>query len=271
MDLIFKEWRFELSQWDVVWIIAVCVQLTVAAAFSHPKWKSFISQLPVSFTAAALAVGQPIDATHILGLILFTVFTFEVRFLYRQGHVPIVGAMMMATITYFVMAWVMAAFLPHNGLVFWIACVLSAVFAVMILRLTQHRRERLQRTVVFLWLKLAMTIAIVIVVVQFKGILRGFVTTIPILAFTGIYESRNNLWTVSRQVPVVALMMIPMMVVCHIVEEGQGPTLGSMGAGWLAFLIALAIIEYRRTRRRELHGESHHRGHNAEKRHSVVF
>jgi hypothetical protein len=62
-----------LTLWDCLLIAVVSPQVALMAYLHHPRWKAFVLSLPLPFSVASLAVGRPVDATNIIGLILLPV------------------------------------------------------------------------------------------------------------------------------------------------------------------------------------------------------
>ena len=77
--------NFQFEFWDWMLLLSVTAQSACIAYLYHPKWKALMISLPVPFTMAALAVGQPINATNVAGLALWFIFMHGVRIL-RQNY-----------------------------------------------------------------------------------------------------------------------------------------------------------------------------------------
>ena len=87
---------------------------------------------------------------------------------------------------------------------------------------------------------------VVTFLVIIKKELRGFTTVFPMVGVIAAYEARYSLWTISRQIPVLVLMMIPMMITCRLYQGyfGLGPALCF---AWIVFLLLLFLgIRYTR-------------------------
>ena len=85
-----------IGVWDLVLVVVVSIQATILAYLHHPLWKGFMLLLPMPFTVAFLALGRPVDATNILGLVTLLIYTHGVRLLHDQMGVPIVPAIVLA-------------------------------------------------------------------------------------------------------------------------------------------------------------------------------
>ena len=52
--------------WDVAWVIVVATQATLTAYVTHPQSKALLITIPLPFSVAFLALGQPVESTQIL-------------------------------------------------------------------------------------------------------------------------------------------------------------------------------------------------------------
>ena len=77
-----------IGVWDLVLVVVVSIQATILAYLHHPLWKGFMLLLPMPFTVAFLALGRPVDATNILGLVTLLIYTHGVRLLHDQMGCP---------------------------------------------------------------------------------------------------------------------------------------------------------------------------------------
>ena len=90
--------------------------------------------------------------------------------------------------------------------------------------------------------KNAEAITIVIVsILALKAQMQGFMTLFPFVGVVAAYEARHSLQTICRQIPVLAMTLLPLMGVIRLTQGkiGLGP---AILAGWVAFLIALWLI-----------------------------
>ena len=76
------------SGWDMLLVVAVSLQATALAYVPHPRWKAFLLTLPVPFTLASLSVGQPLDSTNVVALLLLLAYTYGVYCLHVRCRVP---------------------------------------------------------------------------------------------------------------------------------------------------------------------------------------
>jgi len=76
-------------------------------------------------------------------------------------------------------------------------------------------------------------------------------TMCPMVGVVAAYEARHSLWTISRQIPVLMLTMIPFMIVCRVMQERIGLGL-SLVAAWSIFILVLIPLTARMWRVQEV-------------------
>jgi hypothetical protein len=224
-----------IGLWDLALLLVVSIQATLIAYLHQPRWKALLLSLPFPFTVATLALGRPLNATHVLGLLLLLVFTQGVRLLHHRARVPIVPAIILAAGGYCLLGGVLARLLPDTEAAFWAACAGNLVLGAGLYRAIPHRVEPGHRSPLPVWIKLPIVIAVVAFLVVIKQTLSGFITLFPMVGVVAAYEARHSLWTMGRQIPVVMLTFVPMMAAGHLAQErlGLGPALAF---GWVVLL-----------------------------------
>jgi len=229
-----------LSFWDYLLIAVVTVHATILAYTFSPRWKALLLTLPIPFTIASLAVGQPVDATNVLGLILLLLFTNGVRWLHCTLKGPIVPAIVISALGYCLLAWLLAGVLPKTEQAFWIATTGTFALSTWLLLRTPHREEPGHRSPLPLWIKLPSIMLVVLGLVLVKQNLQGFMTVFPMVGVIAVYEARKSLWTISRQIPLLAITLIPLMITCRETQLlGDWPLPLALAAGWVVFLLTL--------------------------------
>lgn len=229
---------FQFGAWDIALLIAVSLQATAMAYLSEPRWKAIVYSIPFPFTFAALAVGEPINATNVAGVVLLMLYTQAVRVLHVRWHWPIAIAIAAGVGVYCALATPLAAVLPHSSLAFWLMAGGVLVLGAALLHVLPPRDEPSHRTPLPIYLKLPIIIAVVTVLLLFKRQLGGFVTMFPMVGVVGAYEARHSLWTLGRQVPILMLALPPMMVTCFLAQGVLGLPLALVCA-WPIFFVAL--------------------------------
>lgn len=228
-------------RWDVLLVVAVSAQATAIAYAYQPRHKALLLTLPIPFTLATLAIGRPVDATNVLGLPLLFGFTWGVWFLHTRRAWPIVPAIATAALAYVLAGALAASWLPEDGLVFWGAAAACAGLATGLLRRLPQRQEPGHRSPLPVAVKVPLIAVVVVGLILIKSRLRGFVTVFPMVGVIAVYEARNCLWTMVRQIPVLMLALLALMAVLRLGREAMGVPL-SLAAGWVVFLSALTAL-----------------------------
>lgn len=226
--------------WDALLIVAVSAQVLIASLAYDPKWKAWMIALPLPFTVAYLAVGQPVDAANVLAMLLLFVFAQAVRMLHIGMKVPIVLSIALSVGVYSLLGLWINRVVPRDDMTFWICASLVFLLAAGLLRVMPAREEPGHRTELPVWIKLIVVLALVTLVVSLKHNLGGIVTFFPMVSTFVAYEARKSLWTIGRQIPVLILTMTPMIVVMHLCEPALGPV-RAVALGWAAFAAVLFV------------------------------
>ncbi len=242
-----------LTPWDYLLVAAVSIQTALMAYLRHPRWKAFVFSLPLPFSMASLAVGRPVDATNVVGLILLLAYVHGVRIFHRRFRIPIVGAIVLGALGFAAAGVVLARLLPPGGGAFWAGAVLVLAAAGLFFRLFVPGEEAGHRTSLPVWIKVPIIVVIVFGLVCGKQFLRGFVTCFPMVGLVGAYEARHSLGAICRQVPILVAGMLPMMITMRLVQSallggGWAPQAAiglALVPGWIVYLLILIPIERR--------------------------
>jgi len=230
--------------WDVLLIVAVAVHATALAYVPQPRWKAFLLTLPVPFTLASLSLGLSVSASNVLGLLLLFGYAVGVYALHSRLRVPIVAAIVLCAAGYCLAASALAPRLSGGDAAFWISAAAVCVFAVVLLRLMPHRDEPSHRSPLPVYLKLPLIALVIVALVIIKKHLQGFMALFPMVGVVASYEGRFCLWTLTRQMPVIMLTLLPMMAVMRVAYPLVG--LGwALAAGWVVFVLILALLTRR--------------------------
>jgi len=238
-----------LSAWDIALLLVVSLQAALTAYVRHPRRKALLVTFPVPFSLAYLAVGRPVDATNVLGLVLLLLFAHVVRWLHIHAGRHIVFAIASSALLYGLLGGAIARVIPDGRHTFWIACAAVLAGGVLFLHFQPHREEPGHRSPLPVYIKLPAIMAVIAILILSKHWLRGFITVFPMVTTVAAYEARHSLWTLSRQIPVVMLSACPLMIAMHLAEArfGRGTALA---IGWLVFAAALPAAEWLKRRAR---------------------
>ena len=231
-------WPPELTRWDALLVVAVSAQATVLAYMHSPRLKALVFLLPIPFTCASLAVNTPISSEHAAGLILLFGFLLAVRALNAKLRVPIVASIAAACVAYCLIAGLVRPHLPQGAAGYWWTALVVALVATAGWLLMPAREEPGYRTSLPIYIKLPCLAAVIVAIILLKSFLGGFMVMFPFMGTIAAYEARHSLWTLTRQVPALMLMFLPMMAA---VQWTQGPLGlgGALAVGWVVYLALL--------------------------------
>jgi hypothetical protein len=229
--------------WDYALMVVVTIMATLISYLDKPKWKAFILSLPIPFTLAVLAVGQPLTIANVMGLLLLLFYTHSVRILYQRVRMPIVLAIVISAVGYCLLAALTLPVLPNTETAFWVVSLVLFVLAFILLWLLPERNETSYRSTLSFWLKLPILFSVIFLIIILKGILQGYMTLFPMVGVVASYEARNSLWTIGRQIPMLMIAMIPMIDAAHFFQPYTGLG-GSLAIGWGVFLAIFSLITW---------------------------
>jgi hypothetical protein len=242
-----------LSGWDLALILAVSVQATALAYVPDPRVKAFLLTLPIPFTFASLALGLPVSTSNVLGLPLLLAYAYGVYLLRLRLRLPIVLAIAICAVGYCLVGAAAAPWLPTSDLAFWSLAVSVFALGAVLYRLMPYRPEPPHSSPLPIYLKFPLIALVILSLVLLKKYLLGFMTLFPMVGVVASYEGRYCLWTLTRQMPVVMMSLLPLMATARLLHPLVG--LGwSLAAGWVVFLAVLVPIT--RAQRREAEADA---------------
>ena len=226
------------SPWDLALIVGVSLHATTIAYLHEPRWKALVLTLPVPFTLASQSVGLRVDATNVAALVLLMGYTCGVYLLHARWRAPIVPAVVLCAAGYCGLAALVAPHLPRSEAAFWALAATVFVAAVAAYRAMPLREEPGHRSPLPVYLKLPIIAGVIFILVIIKQHLHGFMTLFPMVGVVACYEGRHCLWTLCRQIPVLAMTLLPMMATMRLIYPVAG--IGwALAAGWCVFLAVL--------------------------------
>jgi len=225
--------------WDVALVAAVTGMVAVMALLRAPRRKALVMAFPVPFTIACLAVGRPIDATHVAALSLLFGYTLAVHALHRRWRVPLLPSIVAAAAGFVGAATLLNRVLPRDDAAFWWAIGATLLAGSTLLRALPRRDEPGRRDEIPVLVKLPIALATTVGLVLLKQAIGGFMTLFPMVGVLASYENRHGLWSNVRQIPVVMVTMLPLMATSRLTEPSVGLA-ASLALGWIPFTIALA-------------------------------
>lgn len=239
-----------MGVWDIGLLICVPAMGTFVAYLRSPRYKALVLCFPVPFTFATLALGESVNATHVLGLLMLLVFWFAVYWLRHGARLSIVPAIVLGALGYCIVGVLLAKVIPKTEATFWMAEAVVCLVAFTLYARLPYREEAEHRTRMPIWIKFPLLLCVVLGLLAMKSLLAGFMTVFPMVGVLTAYESRHSLWTTCRQIPVLMLSMGCVMAVIHLASPRMGIYF-ALGLGWIIMIPVLAVLlHYHWTRER---------------------
>lgn len=233
---------------DFALLAVVSLQVTAMAYLPHPRWKALALALPFPFTTIALGQAQPIDATHVLALLVLLIYYHAIRLLHHYW--PIVPSIALGLVLYIGSSRTLLALVPIQSESFWICVGAVSLLALALFAWQPPRSEPHHRTPLPVYLKLPTVAAVVGLLIYIKSALQGFATLFPLVGVVGLYEARKGLWSVCRQAPVFAMGMCALLTAAYMTQPSLGlPT--ALLIGWATYLLVLLPLTLRMWRRED--------------------
>ena len=227
--------------WDLALIVAVTLLSLVPAYVRHPAHKTVGMMLPIPFTLAVLAVGEPVNASNVLGVCVMFLFKMMVWALHAKARAPILFAIGVAMLTYGAVSTLLHGPWLQSEVVFWAAVAMVLSLAALGAVALPARTEPASRTPLPVWIKLPAIALVVTMLVLAKDHLGGFVTTFPFVGSVTAYEARRSLWMNVRRIPWLALAVVPMMAAIHLTQGALGLG-GALAVGWIVLLSCFVLM-----------------------------
>jgi len=226
------------DMWDFLLMVVVAGMAILLSYIPNPQIKAFMITLPGPFTVATLSVGMPLGAVHVSGLILLLLYTHCVRILHKEKQLPIILSIVISASGYCVGGMLLARVLPETPVVFWSICAFAFGIAAFLYFSLPEKKEPAYKTNLSVWIKGPLVIMLVTFLIVIKKFLKGSMVFFPMVGVFAAYESRFSLWTLTKYIPVLMLVMTPMLAIIYLFQGhiGLGPALG---IGWIVYLILL--------------------------------
>lgn len=230
--------------WDLLLLLVVTTHATLIAYVHNPRRKVLFLLVPSTMPLGILALGRPVDATNILGLLNLVLFAHAVRWLHQKWRVPIVSAISAASLLYLSLGVLGVQLLPTGSAVFWIACIVALGLAVILHYALPPCAEPGHRTALPVWIKIPIIAVVVFTLIAAKNALAGFMTTFPMVGVLAFYEGRHCLWTMAGRVSDSIVVLLAMLLICRMTQNYLGLG-GALVLGFFVITPAL-VFEFRR-------------------------
>jgi hypothetical protein len=230
-----------LGFWDIALLVLVGAQGTLLSYLRHPKWKALIMALPIPFTLAALAVGMPVNTTHVVALNLLLAYAHGVRLLHNRAGLPILPSIIVSAGGYCGAGVLLRPLLPQTETAFWLACLLTMGVAALARIFYRCPEEPEHRSHLPVWVKFPIIVGVIFMLILIKRLLQGFMTMFPMVGVIASYEARTSLGLVCRALSDFIFAMVPMLAAVRLVQPRLG--LGAaLVVGWVVFLPMLTPL-----------------------------
>lgn len=230
-----------MNGWDIALILTVAVMGTLVAYLHNPEHKATVLMLPVPFTIAVLAVGQPIAASNVLAGVVMFGYTLAAWAMYARLKLPILLAIAIAVAGYCLVGMGITKLNLSGDREFWVSLAVVFLAGVALIRGLPYREEPHHRTPLPVWIKFPSIALVVVGLVLIKKQLGGFTTFFPMVGIVATYESRFSLWTNVRRIPWILVIMMPMLASIRLWQ-----THVSMGAAlllsWPVYLAGMCVF-----------------------------
>lgn len=231
----------DFGVYDILLVVVVVIMTILISYLRNPRWKTLIISLPLPSTVATLSTGEPVNVSFLLGLPLLVLFYGSIYLLYQKLGINIIIAIIISTIGYVLTGIVILPFLPSSPLAFWIVFVFIICFALVLYNLIPKSNENEHKTMLPLYMKIPIVLTVVVLLVNMKYLLGGFMPIFPMVGVMAAYEARYCLKTVFRRLPLAIMILGPMFGVCYLVQNTLGVCRG-LGLGWLVYFILFFLI-----------------------------
>ena len=237
---------------DIALMLIVTAMAVGMAYVPSPRAKSMLYMLPLPFTAAMLATGQSVDATHMCGMTAIWLYPWVAWLMHGRLGLHIILASGAALGIHTSLSLALARIIPSSGAseqaCFWSVWVVALAAGGLAL-LVPARREASHRSALPAYLKVPLVLLLVAGVVMLKEQLRGFMPTFPFATVFAVYESRRSLHTLASRFPIFLVGFLPMIVACRWAIPAWGHAAG-LAAGWAVYLPVYIGLDRLRERRR---------------------
>jgi hypothetical protein len=224
---------------NIISAIVIGIIIAVMASVASSKLKALIYSLPIPITVALIATGGDVNVTHIIGLVLITLFLWTVKTLYTRG-VNIYVADVVATGLYIAGGYFAIGFFKMP---FFVAVVLYAIgWAVFMTLYRNHppSRKSKSNTTIRPIVKLPIVSLFAFILLNLKSYLSGIIVTFPFSGVFAVVEGRGILRTLAATFTRNSIAILMMFVTIYLF--GSADLFLKLVAGWIVYIITLRAV-----------------------------
>ncbi|OGV55672.1 MAG: hypothetical protein A2017_03055 [Lentisphaerae bacterium GWF2_44_16] len=233
---------FHFGVYDILLIAAVVCMGTSAAYIKNPQWKSFILLLPFPSSLSALAIGKPVDSSFIIGLFLVPLFFYIIRKLYDGMGINIIVSIIISALVYCLIGFAVFRILHDSMTLFTSSFILVNIFALFLHIHKPRTQEEGYKSTLPVYVKVPIIAIVIIVLLNFKNTLGGFMALFPMAGVVSAYEVRHCMNAVFRQIPVMISAVSCMFGTCYFLQDITGLYWGII-ASWCVYMILLLLTK----------------------------
>lgn len=221
-----------------VYALAIASVIATMAAVPNPRLKAIIYALPIPITLVLISTGGAVNSSHVIGLLLITLFLWIVHFGYRLG-LPILAADLLGTVVYVGAGWLLVTFTrpPFALAVALYACVWLG-FCLVCRR--GHAGAAAEPSRVHPALKFAGVSLLAFGLLSVKNLLGGIIVTFPFSGVFAVVEGRSILGTMALKFTQNSIAILFLFVTVHL--TGALALGWRLTAGWAVYLAAFAVL-----------------------------
>lgn len=206
---------FLLNSANLIVALVIAAIITAIAGAKNPKIKAMIYALPIPATTMLIATGNPVNATHLLGMILLIGFLWGVYFLAKL--MPILIADIIATISYVGVGWLLAS--QISRLSFMLVASLMASVWFFLWRIIKKRAPiETDGKRIPLPLKSIIVFIVSLLLLGVKDSLGGVAVTFPLVGIFAVIEVRDNLYFLARNFTVSSIAIAGLFVSIYFAQ-----------------------------------------------------
>ena len=211
------------------------------AYLKSPRWKAFLSLLPLPSTLAALSLDKPVDVSFLLGLLMTLFFYYLVYVLYHRLGTNVVLAIAISAVGYCLFGMLVLPFLPASRSVFLLVFAGLIGIGAILNHVLVKSEEKECRTLLPAYIKAPIVMAVVFLLVNLKHVMLGFMAGFPMVGVVGAYEMRRCPMALFSQVPLTFFATGSLLTMCFLTQNRIGLH-GGLLLGWAVYLLVLLCL-----------------------------
>jgi hypothetical protein len=224
---------------NIVFALVIGVVIAVIASVKGSRTKALIYSLPIPMSLALIATGGNVDTSHIIGLLIVTLFLWLVTYLSSRG-VHIVIADIVSATAYIGVGYVV---ITYTHIPFYIAVATYALLWLLFISLYREKKFKESKKKIAKIspiIKFPIVSVVAFALLNLKTLLSGVVVTFPFSGVFAVIETQNILRTLSATFARNSLGMLIFFTTIHI-ADGCNLVL-KLAIGWAVYLVTLKLI-----------------------------